>query len=239
MALHDASQRGDSEPENAVYPVAPGLWALDSHFRSMGRKGSLRMIIVQTASGLLLYSPVALTSAHVEQIARLGDVAAIVAPNLYHHLYLRPCLALYPRAAVHVPEGLVEKIGPIDRAQVIGPDTVLDESGDLACFTFRGHVIRETVLYHRPSRTLITADLIYHYTKDQFLGERVMFWLMGCYGKPEIAFYHHFAIRSRSSVRDLIDTVSAWDVRRIVMCHGRIYEGADAGEVFTRAWRRF
>ncbi|MEI7932432.1 MAG: DUF4336 domain-containing protein, partial [Alphaproteobacteria bacterium] len=237
--VQDTANTGAGESGNAVCAVAPGLWALDSHFMTMGRKGSVRMSIVQTASGLLLYSPVALTGAHLEQIARLGRVAAIIAPNLYHHLYLRACSALYPEADVYVPEGLTEKIGPLDGASIIDAETVLDKNGDVDWFTFAGHMIRETVLYHRPSKTLITADLIYHFTRDQFPAERVFFWLMGCYGSPKIVFYHHFAIRSRPSIEDLIKKVSAWEVQRIVMCHGRIYEGADAGRLFTEAWRRF
>ena len=204
----------------------------------MGSKGSVRMVVIETSTGVILYSPVALDDAAKAQIAGLGPVRTIIAPNLFHYMSLRAGIAAYPDAAVYVPEGLAERIGPVDRAVVIGPNAPLDLGPDIEPFTFSGHAIHETALYHRPSKTLITADLIYHYTRDQRPVERAMFWLIGCYGAPKIAFYHRFAIRSKASVRELIDQVSGWDVQRIVMCHGRIYEGEDAGRVFAQAWRR-
>ena len=49
----------------------------------------------------------------IAAIRALGPVAAIVAPNLYHHLHLRDAIAAFPDARVFVPEGLAEKIGAI------------------------------------------------------------------------------------------------------------------------------
>ena len=59
------------------------------------------------------------------------------------------------------------------------------------------------------------------------------------YGEPKVAFYHRFSIRNKHSVQALIDTVSSWKVRRIIMSHGDIVESDDAAQLFAAAWARF
>jgi len=126
------------------------------------------MTILKTQSGLLLYSPVALNAEHVASIRALGKVTDIVAPNLFHHMYLRPCVAAFPDANCWVPEGLLEKIGPVDGAQIITPDIIFGNDDNIKKFTLTGHRIQETMIFHEPSRTLLTADLLYNYQSEQY-----------------------------------------------------------------------
>lgn len=219
--------------------VAPGLWCVESHFKVWGCNGSARMSVIGTQDGLILYSPVALDNELVAAIAALGPLRAIVAPNLYHHLYLRNAAAVFPDARVLVPRGLEAKIGVITRAEIMTDETVFALSNEIDHFIFAGHAIRETSLFHHPSGTLITADLLYNLQAEQFPAERAFFRLIGSYGRPAVPFYHRFAINERVGVRRLIDTVRRWPVRRIVPCHGRIVERADASEIFATAWSRF
>ena len=222
-----------------ITQIAPGLSCLDSHFRVWGCNGSVRMTVIGKDNDLIVYSPVTLNAAHIAQIAELGRVSTIIAPNLFHHMFLRDAAAAFPNARILVPHGLEAKIGPIPRAETMRADVNLGLPTDLDHHVFSGHAIRETTLYHRPSGTLITADLLYNYHAEQFPAERTFFSLMGIYGRPAVPFYHRFAIEDKSAVRQLIDKVWSWPMRRIVPCHGRIVERDDAGAVFTAAWERF
>jgi len=119
------------------------------------------MTILKTQSGLLLYSPVALNAEHVASIRALGKVTDIVAPNLFHHMYLRPCVAAFPDANCWVPEGLLEKIGPVDGAQIITPDIIFGNDDNIKKFTLTGHRIQETMIFHEPAiscRKIILLD---------------------------------------------------------------------------------
>lgn len=217
--------------------IDSGLWCLDSHFAGFGgRKASVRMSIIESAEGLLLYSPVPLVAADIADLGQLGKVATIMAPNTFHHLFLRPCIAAFPEARVLVPAGLEAKIGPIPGAVTMSPQKLSDLPAELETFVFDGHKIRETVLFHQPSRTLITADLLYNFQPEHFPLEKALFRLIGCYGAPKLAFYHRFVIEDKASVGALIDTVRAWRPHRIVMSHGRIVEQEDSAELFVRAW---
>ncbi|MGZ3298123.1 MAG: hypothetical protein ACXU8U_00850 [Asticcacaulis sp.] len=222
--------------EKPITRVADGLWCLESHFVTCGCKGSLRMTMIETARGLVLHSPVALSARHIEEIRAIGPVHAIVAPNLYHHFYLRDGIAAFPDARVLVPQGLAEKIGPIPGATVMRPGLDLALEG-VESYSFTGHWLNETVLFHRPSGTLITADMVYNYRSEHFVFERLFFRLIGCYGKPGVALYHWFATPDKHAVWQGIETIRAWPIRRIIMSHGRIFEADNAGDVFASAWR--
>ncbi len=218
--------------------AATGIWCLESYFLALGCKGSLRMSVIETQRGLVIYSPVSLTPDHVRQIDSIGHVSTIIAPNLYHHMFLRDCATIYNKARVLVPQGLISKIGTVARAEVIDDNTVLGPPNEIEHFTFSGHGLRETILYHVPSRTLITGDLLYNYTPDQFFAEKLWFRLIGCYGKPDVAFYHRFSIKDRASAANLIRRVNSWQVSQVIMSHGRILTDERAGDVFTTAWER-
>jgi hypothetical protein len=221
-----------------LQPIAEGLWCLNSHFRTALFLGSVRMTVLAGDGGLVLYSPVALEEADVRELESLGRVAAIVAPNTVHHLSLRAAADAFPSARVLVPKGLEAKIGPLPRAQTMTREHPPALPGGIDHFIFDRHAIRETMLFHRASRTLVTADLLYNYQPEHGTGEKRFFRLIGNYGAPKVAFYHRFALREKAAVYEMVAQVRTWAPRRIVMAHGRIIESADAAEIFAAAWRR-
>jgi hypothetical protein len=225
--------------EESLRLIDKGLWCLNSHFVIWGCKGSIRMTAIEAKSGIILYSPVALSSVHLEEIARLGAVSTIIAPNLFHHLYLRPCVASFPNARVLVPEGLAEKIGPIPGAEVMTDELRFGVEDEIDHAIFKGHRLRETMLFHHPTQTLITADLLYNFQPENTKVEKLFFRAIGCYGSPSAPFYHRFAVEDKASVKTLIARVQRWDVRRVIMSHGRIIENQDGGAIFASTWARF
>ncbi|HYD24774.1 MAG TPA: hypothetical protein VEB68_08245 [Croceibacterium sp.] len=223
----------------SLLPIANGIWCVNGRFRTPFFTGSVRMSAVAGDGGTVLYSPVALAPADVAALEALGPVAAIVAPNLVHHLYLRAAAEAFPAARVFVPAGLEAKIGPVPRAETMTRERPPVLPGGIDHFIFERHAIRETMLFHRPTRTLVTADLLYNYQPEHGAGEKAFFRLIGNYGAPKVAFYHRFALRGKDAVAELVAQVRQWAPRRIVMGHGRIIEDGDAAGIFAAAWRRF
>ena len=220
-------------------PIADGLWCLNGHFDTLIFRGSTRMSVVRGADGLVLYSPVPLEPDDRQTLAAIGPVAAIVAPNLFHHMSLRSAAEVFPAARVFVPEGLEAKIGPVPRAETMSRASPPALPGGIDHFIFDRHAVRETVLFHRASRTLVTSDLLYNYQPEHHRGEKAFFRLLGCYGAPKVVFYHRFAIRDKAAVHQLVEQVREWSPRRIVMSHGRIVEDDDAADLFAAAWQPF
>lgn len=217
--------------------IAADLFVVDSSFTASGCRGSTRMTVIRSQNGLVLYSPVSMSDDIITKLKDLGDVRAIIAPNLFHHIFLRAAQAVFPEARVLVPEGLEAKIGPVVGSEIVHADTEISEN--ILHHVFSGHSIRETSLFHRPTGTLVTADLIYNFQAEQFPVEKMFFRLLGIYGRPGIPFYHRLAIEDKKAVSALMDKIRSWPVRRIIPCHGRIIEADDAGEIFANLWARF
>jgi len=222
-----------------LQPIANGLWCANSHFRTLLFKGSVRMTVLAGEGGLVLYSPVVLDEALLRELAALGPVAAIMAPNTYHHFFLKAAAEALPAARVFVPEGLEAKIGPVPRAETVTRNCPAVLPGGIDQFTFDRHAVHETMLFHEASRTLVTSDLLYNYQSEHGAGEKAFFRLIGNYGAPKVAFYHRYAVREKAAVHELVAQVRAWAPRRIVMSHGRIVDSPDAAEIFAAAWQRF
>ncbi len=195
------------------------------------------MVLMDVGGELLMYSPVALSSDHIRQINDIGPVRKIFAPNNMHHLFLRPAIEQYPDADIWVADGVIQKVGDISGARVLSDKEPVCSSTLVEQITFSGHKIKETVFYHKASKTLLTCDLLYNIQSQNFLGERLFFKLIRTYGRPKVALYHKFSLPDKDQVREALELMEAWDIRRIVMAHGQIIESDSAGAVFHEAWK--
>lgn len=98
---------------------------------------------------------------------------------------------------------------------------------------------REVVFFHRLSRTLILTDLI-----ENFESEKMPWWArpllkLGGVCDPDGKTPRDMAIgfRKRSTqLRNLIDTMIAWDPERVILAHGRWYPTNGTAEL-RRAFR--
>ena len=65
-------------------------------------------------STLLLHSPCEIDSQTKKAVSALGDVAYIVAPGSYHHLYIPSAQAAFPQAETYICPGIERKRPEID-----------------------------------------------------------------------------------------------------------------------------
>lgn len=218
--------------------IDENIWVVDDSFVILGVKGSARMTIVRFGDGqLFIHSPTMIDDQLSDQIEALGAVAHIVAPNLFHHLFFMACAKRFPNAQCWAPKGLGEKLkGELPDHQLLDDGNPVVSSGELEQIALKGHGIRETVFFHAPSKTLITADMIYHYQGDQYPSETLFFRLVAKFGELSLPFYHKFAAGDKSVFLAGIERAKAWPFERIIMSHGAIYEGIAAREKFAQAW---
>lgn len=218
--------------------IDENIWVVDDSFVILGVKGSVRMTIVRFGEGqLFIHSPTMIDDQLSAQIEALGEVAHIVAPNLFHHLFFAACAKRYPNAQRWAPKGLAEKLkDELPGHHLLDDANPVVSSGELEQIALKGHGIRETVFFHSASKTLITADMIYHYQGDQYLSETLFFRLVAKFGDLSLPFYHKFAAGDKSTFLANIERAKAWPFQRIIMSHGAIYEGTSAREKFARAW---
>lgn len=148
-------------PADGLAPLADGVWTTSVPVRFLGLHLTSTMAVLRLAGGdLLLYSPVTLTPERRAAVEELGRVAHLYAPNLFHHLWLGDWADAFPAARVHAPRGLAKKRPGlrIDRVHGAAPEPAF--AGVLDELPIEGVRLYETALFHRPSRTLVVADLV-------------------------------------------------------------------------------
>merc|ERR1711964_861214 len=132
-----------------------------------------RGTIVRLESGsLAVFSPVALTEDVKQKVSEMGEVKYIAALDAEHHIFLGPWHKEYPNAQVMGPDVLPEKrakqndenvpfsilFSADKRVETISPE--FDAEFDWEYVP--SHVNKELVFHHRPTRTLIQADLLFN-----------------------------------------------------------------------------
>ncbi len=204
---------------------ADSLWTAATPIRFAGMSIPHVMTVVRLADGrLLLHSPCAPASALVDEIAQLGSVAYIVAPNWFHDLYLRECRQTYPDAAIWGPPALRRQFGP----EII--DNVLDETArppwldELYTFAVPGLLtFDESIFFHAASKTLIVADLFTNLSAgpDAPSFTRLMYGLGGVEGRlTQLPYLRWFGFTVRQSLRKAAQQILEWAPDRLIVGHG-------------------
>jgi glyoxylase-like metal-dependent hydrolase (beta-lactamase superfamily II) len=182
---------------------------------------------------LLIYAPIAFDAASAAAIDAAGAVSRIVAPNLLHHRFVADALARWPQAAFHAPARLAAKRPDLPAPRPLEGDDVLD-----LAHLAGAPAVDETVLFHRPSRTLLCGDLLFNLGTPANLSSRLLFTLMGVTGGLKQSRAWRFFRRDRAALRAALDRVLAWPVAQVAPCHGNpvAVTAAELAAVMRRAY---
>jgi hypothetical protein len=217
-------------------PIDDGLWAEARCLRFAGVETGTRMTIVRLQDGgLFIHSPVSLTTGTREAVDALGSVKAVVAPSRFHHLYVGEWIQAYPAAVVCACPGLARKRPDLSWHRVLGDEPEAEWRGEIEQVFFAARSLEnEVVFFHRPSRTLICADLVFNLANHPSRLTRLVARLIGNRA-PGATLLERVLIRDRPAARGQVDRMLAWNADRIVLAHGDIIE-TGGHEVLRRAY---
>ena len=205
--------------------VADGIWVAARPLRFFGVETGTRMTVVRLGGGgLFVHSPVALDAATREAVDALGPVVAIVAPCLFHHLYVAEWCRAYPKAWVSGCPGLAAKRPDVSWSRVLGDEVPSDGEwhGDLEQVFFSAFPLQnEVVFFHRTSRTLISSDVVFNLAHHASAVTRALAFVTG-HSEPGPTLLERLMIRDRATAREQIGRMVAWGAERIVLAHGDI-----------------
>lgn len=208
-------------------PLAPGLWEVEQLRRSGPVRQRLRMTVVALAGGgLWLYSPVEIDDGLARQLAAAGDVAHIVAANRYHHLFAGAAKRRYPAAKLWAVPGLPEKRTDLKFDQVLSddPSQPWPWAADLETLVLTSVPrFSEAVFFHRATGTLICADFFFNICEEQSFLARLVYRLIGVYGRPAQGLFFRKSI-DRRTYRPQLEAILGWDIQRISMSHGDVLD---------------
>ncbi len=207
-------------------PLAPDLWELNAPMTVIGMALGHRMTIARLPEGSLwLHSPVAHSPALATELAKLGPVAHIVAPNAMHDTHLESWFAACPTAQFHGAKGFAKFRPDLKFTATLSDATPPGWSATFDQLMLRGMPrLNEVVFLHRASRTLILTDLVFNLSADMPLLSRVLLRINGCYDCLAVSRLLKTTIKDRTALRTSLDRMLAWDFDRVVVSHGRNLE---------------
>lgn len=236
------------EPVGTLKPLARDIWIVDGPVIGMKWLWTelplpTRMTVVRLSSGdLWVHSPVALSGGLKAELAELGPVRYLVAPNKIHYWWIGEWRIAYPDALAFAAPRVEEKAAPhgisFDRELRDAPEEAW--AGEIGQVLVPGSFMTEAVFLHRPSSTLILADLIENFEMAKVHGVFGRFLLrLGGVAHPHgsmpkdlrATFYGH-----KDDVKRAVETMISWKPERIVLSHGRCYEENAVAEL-RRAFR--
>lgn len=208
--------------------VHESLWIAEGGEVSFyGAPYPTRSVIAQLADGTLwVWSPVQLTEDLRAQLDRLGPVRHLVSPNKLHHLFLGAWHAAYPEALLWGPHSTIRKRRDLVFSPPLEDTPPPVWGGDIDQAWFRGSFAMDELMFlHRPSATVIVADLIQAFS-DTYLRNRWGAWrfLARIDGigenDPGAPREWRLSFLNRVPARLACAKVLNWNCQRVIIAHG-------------------
>ncbi len=218
--------------------VGDRIWTLDRPVWFGGVQLRARTTVLRLDDGsLLLHTPAPPTDALAAQLRALGPVRWLVVPNCWHHLGT-------PATAAHFPEARV--VGPasaIDRNKALRLDLDIHDAGfgeqvrELEALPLEGVPFwDETVLYHRPTQTLLGADIVCCAGPHDHWSWRWAARVTGCYQRVRVPPDARKKIADRTAAARSIEAMLQRPAQRLIVGHAEVIaEGCR--DRLAEAWR--
>ncbi len=209
------------------------LWVAEQPLKYLGLPVGTRMtVILLSRERLLLISPINIDKETKAQLDLIGKVKFIIAPNLFHHLYLAECQQRYPQAELIATPGLEKKKPNLTIDKIFFRDEISFDS-ELEYLLFDGFQVlippkivpaNEIVFFHPESKTLILTDTIFNFDRNFPLITQLATRVLGCYQYLRPSLLEKIAIQDKEKLKQSIQKIMAWDFQRVIMAHGNIVE---------------
>ncbi|PNS17890.1 hypothetical protein CAC42_3849 [Sphaceloma murrayae] len=249
----------DPEKVMVIRKVTPEIITCSVPFLRFGKiQIGGRGTIVRMASGdLAVFSPVALTPTVKSELTTFGTPKYIVAPDVEHHIFLDEWHAAYPSAIFIGPEDLKAKREKnnskvpfthlFSKSAPPSVDPAFDAEFDYEYV--HAHPNKELVFNHRPTKTLIEADLMFNLPATEQMSKSGIAADSGLLTKLFVALnspqgtaiwqkrflWYAMSAGDRTGFNKSVQKIDGWDFERVIPCHGDVIEGDGKG-VFRKVF---
>jgi hypothetical protein len=199
-----------------------GVWIDSAPARILGMNLTATMTVVRLQTGgLLLHSPLEMTVERRLAVEALGVIEHLYAPNAYHHLWIGEWSTAFPAARTHGPATLSKKRPDVRVDRIFGGTAEPDFSDVIDEYRIRGFRMDECALVHRPSGTLLVADLVHNVGRPRGVWSALYTRVMGFHDRVAISrMIRWTAFADRSAARSSIDELLAAPFDRVIVGHG-------------------
>jgi hypothetical protein len=218
--------------------VADRIWSLERPVWFSGARLRARTTVVRLDDGsLLLHTPAPPTDALAEELRALGPVRWLVVPNRWHHLGAPAAAALFREAR------LVGPASALRRNRLLRLDLDLHDGqfgklvAEFDALPLAGVPFwDETVLYHRPTRTLLGADIVCSAGVNDHFTWRLGARIYGCYERVRVPPDARKKLEDKAAAARSLRAMIERPAERLIIGHGDIIEEG-CREHLAHAWR--
>lgn len=207
-----------------LQPVADNLWVIHYPLTLLGADLKRAVTIIRLRSGeLVIHSTGPFTPQDAHDIQALGRPGWLLDTMLRHETFAKQGRETFPDIPYLAPAGFTEKSGILTQPLVPAPAVWGDE---IEVLLLEGvPSMEEHVVFHRPSRTLIVADLFFNFGPQAPLLTRLLMLLaVGAKHDPGMARSIRLTAKDKKALKGSLATMMAWDFDRIIVGHGDTVE---------------
>ena len=215
--------------------IADGVWGVETVVGvGLGVHLPLRMTVLRVDGGLWLVSPIAIDDALADELSALGEVHALVAPNLLHHAHVEAAKRRYPEARLLGAPGLAAKRPALPWDGAVDTGSL---AGDLQGRRIEGaDKLSEVVLWHVPSATLVVTDAVFNIPEARGMSWLVLEYLSKALGHVEQSRLLRRLTGDRAATAKSVAAIMEWPMQRVVMAHGDVVTEQAAAELSAGLW---
>lgn len=227
------------QPYGPLEELAPGIWIRDGEWN--GTLFRRRMTVCRVCDrDLVIHNAFQLRPEDISELERLGTVRWILVPNRFHSSEAGYLREKFPEARV-IASPAARKALKKNGCPVAGWFPEDWKNLDMPAFEVRGtRGLGEWVFLHRPSRSLLVTDLVFHMREGSRPMDRSFLRMNDIDGicAPSRIFKMLFVKNVRELERSLSEILRE-DFDRLIMNHGEVVR-AGAKEILRRGFlRRF
>jgi hypothetical protein len=198
------------------------VWIATRPAKFWGVEVGSRMTVVRlSGGGLFVHSPVAIDADTRSAVDALGEVRAVVAPSVFHHLAVAEWIAAYPRAVIAACPGLEWKRPDLDFTCILADTPHPEWAQDLDQIYFSSRRENEVVFHVKKHNVMICADALLNLSTHALGSTRLVARLMGN-SAPGVGHLERFMIRNRRLARRQADRILDWEFDKVVLSHGDV-----------------
>ena len=200
--------------------IAPNLSLQRHPLQMAGCKMGRVVTLIRLLTGkLVIHSTARFSHEHISEISEYGDPAWLAEATNFHDTCAKEGRQAFPDLPYLVPSGFQG----YDSLRCTSIDTVPPEWNDeIVVVNVAGMPkIQEHAFYHRPSKTLIVADLLFNLAPDSgWWTHGFMRAAAGIREYPGMSRLFRYCIKDRAAFVKSMRTIAALDFEKIVVAHG-------------------
>lgn len=194
------------------------------------------------------------------------NVKYLVAPDVEHHMALKSWKEQFPNVKIFGPEPLIAK----KKSEGVAIDYAFSESDGKTLLTeetiktkstldipneimaefdfayFPHHVNKELVLLHKPTKTLLTADLFFNLPSFEQYENSQINPVGGLSFLTKYLSIDSWLQRKifgsalpKKDYEGVLNAIYQWNFERIIPCHGDILEGVNIRDRFANLFQKY